>query len=574
MIKFIKYFGIFILYPAMAQQPDLGTTTMTNQGERKVAASEKQSLAPQMVDTILPFNPISYPLLVRQMHVTYEPQPIKPARLKVVDPLEKLYSGYVRGGIGMYTSPYLDAWYTTQRDKGKVLSANYRHVSAWDGVKNHKYSRFNDNHLELNGKFLTNKVMIKSNLTGDINAMHFYGVHDSLGLTRADLRQRYASIGTRLEVGSPGIDTSKMNYSIWLTYGAFGDYRDKKDSVKFDFGREHSTAIGTQLWKYHGKERYSLDASLDYNYFRSQQQNECAYCDALPEFRVWNNAILKLVPSIYTSGKWGSVRAGFGIYGDLPAYENESGKFYFWPDAEARFNLIKEILIPYVGVDGSLTRNNYRSLVNENPFMLTSVELRNSANRIRVFGGMRGSLSSAMSFNFGISHGTIANMPLFVTDTTYSRSNRFDVRYDTVTRTEIFGQLGFIKGEKIRINATGSYFIYSQFNEQRAWNLPQYRFGLNGSYNIGNKIIAGLEVYVIGGRFAKQYQFDTNPVTPDMYPFKINDFTDITLTGEYRYSKRLSGYLRISNMVSRRYQLWLDYPAWGINVHGGVTWRF
>jgi hypothetical protein len=564
-----------------AQQSDLGTTTQTNQGERRVAASEKMVQVPETIDTLLPFDPINHPYVTVYLDINYTPEPIRPAKLKVVDPLDKLRNGYVKAGVGMYTSPFLDVYYMSGRDRNKSLAANYRHFSAWDGLRNHSYSRFSDNHLSLDGKYLLKNLVLKGGLTGDANTLFFYSVPDSLlkldstAFGKKDLRQRLNSLRTRWSLNSYFEDSTRVNYMVYLDYGVFADNKDTRDSLKFDYAREHTVEIGTSLSKYHNREKFRIDASLDFNHYHPHVLNpDCPECDKIPSTLAWNNGIFKLVPSVSTGASWWSLRAGFGIFADLPQYSTQSARFFFWPDAEFRANLFNNILVPYVGVDGSLRRNNFRSLTGQNPYLLSGVELRNSVHKIRVYGGMRGSLSSSLTFNVGVSHGTVADMALFVTDTTYSYNNRFAVEYDTVQRTEIYGQLAFFRGEKIRLNLNGSWFFNDALSEARAWNLPQYKFSFTGSYNLGDKLIASLEAYVIGGRYGRRYTFAAPPPGDENYVVKLDDFVDVNVQLEYRYSKRLSGYFRVSNMVSRKYQLWLDHPAWGINVHGGITWAF
>ncbi len=557
-----------------AQNTDLGVTTQTNQGVRRVVSTQKMGINPVPADTTLPFVATKHPLIPVQHKVAFTPQPIKPAKLKVVDPLDKLYNGYIKAGMGMYTAPFLDAWYTTGRDKTKMLSANVYHFSSWDGLKHHRFARFNDSRLRLNGRFQLKKFVLEGNAAGSLNGVNFYALPDSLGYDKNYVKQLFTGIGTQWTIGSYFNDSTKINYKAGVAYNYFGDLNDKKNKIKFDYGREHQIALTGNFFKYLGREKFSLDAGLDVNIFNSYAQDTCLYCKVTPAGDAWSNGILTLKPSVSTTGKWYHVEAGLAVFADMPQYLDNNLKFYVWPDIELRMNFFNYILVPYFGIDGSLQRNNYRSLATENPYVLSGIALENTANKLRVYGGMKGTLSSKITFNFGASTGIVARMPLYITDTTYSLNNRFYVKYDTITRTLLSGELAYFIGEKLRVEAYGKWFFYSANTEQRAWNLPQYHFGTKAMYNLGNKIIASIEASVIGRRYAKRYDFEVPPAGDENYVLRLKDFTDVNLNIEYRYTKRLSGYLRLNNLVHQQYQLWLEYPAWGINVHGGVTYRF
>ena len=40
-----------------------------------------------------------------------------PAKIEIKDPLDKLYRGYLKAGIGMYLSPLVDLHYNSERTK-------------------------------------------------------------------------------------------------------------------------------------------------------------------------------------------------------------------------------------------------------------------------------------------------------------------------------------------------------------------------------------------------------------------------------------------------------------------------
>jgi hypothetical protein len=43
---------------------------------------------------------------------------------------------------------------------------------------------------------------------------------------------------------------------------------------------------------------------------------------------------------------------------------------------------------------------------------------------------------------------------------------------------------------------------------------------------------------------------------------------------EYRYNKRISGFIKLNNIAAQRYQKWYNYPVQGFQGMVGATFRF
>ena len=58
------------------------------------------------------------------------------------------------------------------------------------------------------------------------------------------------------------------------------------------------------------------------------------------------------------------------------------------------------------------------------------------------------------------------------------------------------------------------------------------------------------------------------------YTINLNGYLDANLNIEYRYNKRLSGWLRFNNMLATRYAFWALYPVQRFNAMMGATYSF
>jgi len=128
---------------------------------------------------------------------------------------------------------------------------------------------------------------------------------------------------------------------------------------------------------------------------------------------VLNNTVINLKPMITTFLFGDRFKANIGV--DLTLDVHDKTKFYIYPLAEVKYSMFNDIFIPYVGIRGGLKQNTFKSLTNENEFILPNVALRNEKTPIDFYGGIKGTLSKRISFNAGVSFANVKDKALFVT---------------------------------------------------------------------------------------------------------------------------------------------------------------
>jgi hypothetical protein len=85
------------------------------------------------------------------------------------------------------------------------------------------------------------------------------------------------------------------------------------------------------------------------------------------------------------------------------------------------------------------------------------------------------------------------------------------------------------------------------------------------AYNLRNKILLDASMNYMGERFAPGTSLDTEMIT-------LKGFVDLNLGIEYRYTKLLSIFLRLNNILGARNYFWNQYPAVGFNAMAGFTY--
>jgi hypothetical protein len=324
--------------------------------------------------------------------------------------------------------------------------------------------------------------------------------------------------------------------------------------------KENHFELDGNFGKYHNKELYTIGVEMNYNKLDNLLNQD-------------NNLVVGLNPHISTtSDKW-QFKVGIGLF--LNSYPDT--KFHFYPKAEFKYNVVEHIVIPYVGISGGLISNNLNSFYQENPFINTqTLATQNTNQKYNIYGGIRGSLSSKITFNTSFSRQKMEGMPLYVKDRSNFVENKFIVEYDTVSFSKITGELAYQKLEKLKIILGGDYYAYSAENAIEAWHRPEIKISLSGIYDLSDKIVVRADLFYFGKQYAQSFDATTTNTTVTVFEVaeELKGVFDANLGIEYRYTKKLSAFINFNNIGSQAYERWQDYPTQKFQVLGGLTYSF
>lgn len=516
--------------------------------EPTIKDAVKFSDLPEITDTVKKINNINYGIQSKPIFSKYEVMPIDAAKMQN-EPLSKLYRSLLKLGFGTYTTPYGEFWINSLRTKDLVYGAHLKHLSSSSHLKNVGYSGFSDNEGEVFVKKFYKKHTLNAALNYKRNVSHFYGFDTTKNdVTKSFIRQRYQLIEPTIKLQSHYTDSSKINHQILLGYYNLTDlYKVAENNIK----------INSLLNTYINKER--LFVAIDADYFNHKKSDDTL-----------NNTIIRLNPYFETKAKNWS--ADIGVSTAIDIFSDTRGtKFYFYPQINAQYDIYEHYIIPYIGLNGGLQKNSVRSFSNENPFITSNLNFVNSNTRYNVFGGLKGNLSSNMSYDAKASYKSVDNMHFYVID--YSdvttMDNKFKVIYDDATVLNISGQLKYQHKEKLHFTATGNYYSYKTKNLERAYHRPDYDITFSTIYNLRSKFILKGDIFAIGRQFALTEVYKNNFYQTETISLK--GIVDINLGAEYRYSKMLSFFVSFNNIANYRYYRWEKYPTQRFNLMAGLT---
>lgn len=549
----------FSLVFIQAQNSSLDSTTVINVEEYKPFLNEAHKIKsnPVIQDTFKIIPQLRYSFLEKNMPVSFNIDTIKHAKV-VGEPLTKLYRGYAKVGYGTNGTTVADVFYNSTRNRDYAWGVHAGHLSS-SGLKDVGRSAFSDNHFGLYGKKFSRQFTWKLGFDYDRNAVHYYGIPDSLPV-------QYTP--------SEGIQQQLLNKYT----GVFGLSRNFTDTNQFDYNAdvkyyhlkdvfgvsENNIQVDGRFNKYHKRELYELGVKVNYNKLTN-------------DLELKSTTSVGLIPQISTqTSKW-KLNLGAGLFVNSQQLLEEENDFHFYPIAEFKYNIVDDIIIPYVGIKGEIINNNFNTFFAENPFVNADVlAVLNSNQKYDIYGGIRGSISDKISFKTSVSKQKIDNQPLYVKEHATVLQNKFNVIYDEITFFNVNAEIAYQKLEKIKVLFTADYFAYEAAKELEVWHKPEFKTMVSGIYDLSDKILVRLDVFVLGKQYAKIYTTTATTegiiTTPEAK--ELGGLVDINIGFEYRYTKKLSAFINFMNIGSVEYEKYQDYATQRFNILGGLTYSF
>lgn len=504
--------------------------------------ASKINLLPEFGDTLKVNPDFSYSIIPRKYATEFKVNPIKPARM-VGLPIPKLYKSQFTFGIGNYFTPLAELTVNELRNKTTAWGIYLRHHSSGGKVKleNDKKvdSDFSDNDLRVSGKKMFYRSVVEGALSGGYNSILHYGYEPSIDtiLIEKDIKQKIKTGGVDIRFYSSNPDSSHFNYNAGLDFKVVTDrYKNRENAFVLN------TALSTSL------KDYFLGGEVRMRYFDFSGESDTS-----------SNFIFDLSP--YFSKKTSEWRFLLGFTTSIDRMEKTS--FGIYPRAEFEFNIVEDVLVPYFGLTGYREANNYRKIIFENPYIKPGLRLSNTDVSLIGFGGLKGTFNSKIAYNVKASILQSDSMYFYINDSSDTLRNKFTAIFDKTSVMSLNGEVTWHQSNKLQFLLKANYHIYNTEKLEKAWHKPIFELSFGAGYNIKDKILANMNLFYTGKRFAPDA---LNQV------IKLRPYLDANFSVEYRYTKILSFFIRLNNFTASKYQIWNQYPVQRFQLMGGFTY--
>lgn len=486
---------------------------------------------------------------------------------------EELFNSYATLGLGNYINALGELYVTKNIGDTDYFGGMFKHFSSQGGIKD----------LILDDKFSTTSFDLTygsklqayswtADLGYELKSNFWYGLPSDFGnLYTEDEKAKVintineANSFSNISAGGNINFNNSMFNDVSVKFNHFSDKFKSAESrflVKptFEFDAA-GTTIKTKLIVDYLGGSYADVSALNYGYTN-----------------------LGIHPSVAMSRNDWSFNLGVAAFYSINI-EEKKNKFLLYPQINASIALVENIMIFYAGAEGTLQQNTYHDFVSENQFVSPTLLVQPTDKQFDVFGGLKGKVSNNLSYNVRGSVMSEKSKALFISnyyDETYDEENQnyqygnsFDVIYDDMKTISFFGELKADFTKNFSIGVNGTFSKYSMNNQEEAWNLPNIKLGANLDVNITPKWYAGANVFFVGDRkdmIKKTNIISILPLEPNIVTLK--SYFDANAHLGFKYTNRLTAFLKLNNIANQGYQKWMNYPVQSFQFMLGASYKF
>lgn len=518
--------------------------------EPTLSDAEKYNFLPS-IDNVETTTPeFEYSISPKRLQNSFEPEPIRAART-VTTSLPKIYNSWLKLGLGNYNTPLAEFNISNLRSREYAYGAFLYHKSSHGKVQLDNDVKVDagyvDNVINLYGKRFYNKATLTGQLNFDQHSFNYYGyntdtIEGPYVPEKDSIRQRIYKPGFSI-----GIKTDNGAEELNVDAGVRFDYFTDRFKNK-----EPRLVVNTNLTKGFSGFTGGLNFKMDYSNLQG--------IDTL------SSTIVHVYPWIGKATDDWQFRLGFEVAADVA----DITRYYFYPRANLDIIVVKDVLIPFIGVSGELQKNSFQHLFEENMFIKPGLFLRNTSSNFIAYGGIKGNISSVVRFRADAKLTVFKDYHFFVNDTVTPPSalplaNQFTAMYDDINLLSYHGQVIIAPDNRFELMLEGKYYDYKILAVEKPWHKPDFEIGADAVYRY-NQFEFGAGFNIIGNRWVKDYEY------PDDMR-KLKPVFDGNLSVNYHYSKVLTVFADFHNLTERSYLIWNQYPSQRFNFMLGFSYK-
>lgn len=523
---------------------------------------------PTTTDEVIEKEVIDYKISSVPVASTFTPSKGKAQTVKRPKK-ESLYDNYFSVGFGNYTTPLLEAYIRSFPNRYAEFGALIKHHSSQGGIKNLDYADvFYDSDLELYYKSETRDMDWKLAFDVAHDIHNWYGLPETTDFT-PELLDQYDPKQRITQVGATGTidyyDSSFKSLKASISYLAD---RYKSTEIRFQAAPILEFPISSELINFEFDIDY-LTGKFERNY---ENTNDISYAHLnigiSPNFEILRDEL--------------RINLGAKVYATTGEGEDIAIKAY--PNVSASFLLIDEVLSLFAGATGGLHQNSYANMLDELPFLSPNFESVQTDEKYRAYGGIKGKLASNINYLF---KGTFADernkafhvLNPILTDGTaaveesYELGNSFRTIYDDTKTLAFYGELAIDFSKEFTFGGNVDYATYDTNIQEEAWNLPNLKASLFADYH-ANKWTGTAKLFMMGEREDMETVYDPFGFTTETTKVSLDSFIDMNASLSYAFTDRLSAFGKLHNMFGSNYSRFHNYPVQGLQVLGGITYKF
>jgi hypothetical protein len=488
-------------------------------------------------DTSKNVGPYNVP--AQNLFYSYQPITLKPLALQQDTNLYLGMRNFIKAGFGNFSTPYVSAGFSFGDGKTALLNLYADYISSKGKIKNQDYTQFT---VKGTGSYFTPKNEIYGSVAISQKDNFLYGYdHTLYDYKRDSIRQQFQDITLKAGVRNTIAGEYGISYNPNVQVSIFTN----KDRVS-----ESSFIVNAPITKTFGDNfALKVEAKADITSYTSK--------DLVSNVKI-NNNVFSVAPAlVYSSPR-------FTINGGLtPTWDN--GKFVWLPNVFAEAQIQEKVFLFQAGWVGRYTKNTYRNLTAENPYLLTIASQLNT-KETEYYGGIKATVGKHFNINAKAGWITYDNLPLFINDTA-TDSKGFRISNETrVNNLRIHGDISYINQDKFTLTAGVTLNGYTGMkSNNKAWNTLPVEVTGSLRWWAFKQVLLKSDFYAFAG---------SNYLDKGNVAKRFTGGTDLSAGAEFKVNKMFSGWIDVNNVLNSKYERWHNYQVYGLNLVGGVRVTF
>ncbi len=477
--------------------------------------------------------------------INYSAEDIRPIKMSLPQPDKQKFL-YLKAGFGNYLTPLLNLSLVNPNQSKFRAGLNTDFI--FSKAKKTKFQQYFDFKVKGFGEyFIKSSALVGASINTQFDQYHFYANQDS-NITRKDIANMYKRFGANIYLKN--IADKDFDYQANIGFNNTSNTLNQKETTLQIDLKGHYMFI----------QNIGAGANI--------LINNVGYKDAIDSNKI-NRFSMGINPYAIVQYKIWKLKLGANIIGT-------NKKLYVLPSIQNVLNIYKNYLTMYNEWNSQVKVNSLHQSSLENSF----IDANNFINQIdekRTFVGLRGA-TSGFYYDLNFSQLVSRNALLYA-------YNEYDNTYDATISPKIgtfqpeyihkikalnphIG-LGYAKGNNYGAKISFDYFIYNKNSDFELIYKPKLQSKLAVFYNWNEKLFIDLSMTAYGKMNGLVHQV-SNDVIVNTYLQPIKGVVDINLSASYFFTKNIGVFLDLTNISHQKYQHYIKYPSYGVQVIGGV----
>ena len=492
-------------------------------------------------DTLKNIKPYNIPS--QNLQYAYQSVSLNPLSLQTGNiEMQPNKGNEVKAGYGNLKAVFLDAKMCFENKiPSTLINAYANYYSAKGRRENQQYAQF-----KMGGtvNYFMDNAEVYGSLSMNTNRHLLYGYDNELYSYDRSLVQHYTNV-FNFTAGYRNTTSNKLGLSYNPNIKA--TFFSLKDTVA-----ENTIVLDVPV-KYRINEKMNFDVSFQADITRYKTKNFTRNVSL-------SNELTSIKPSFsYRHSRFMIEASG--------AFVNNNGSSDFLPGLYVEIPLKEKFLTVNGGWENLYIKNTYANLNAANPYLL-AVDKQLNTLKQEFFAGINTTLGKFIMINAKASVIKYKDFQFFRNDTIVESSAHLFKLYteDNLNHFRLNGDITYKVREQFSFTGGVTFNAFSGNKQnEKVWNMLPMEVNASMVWRPKNRLTLKGDMYL----FASSPYLMRGGITGS-----TKGGTDLSLGGEYKFTKMIGAFVQLNNIFGESYQRWYQYPVFGFNAFGGVVVRF